>query len=367
MPASQPAAVPAKASNLKLEMPLSNGTAAVADQRPEDVAAASVKHTQALARPPQQPTGEAAADSAAEPAPVTLGKGAPLASQVAPLRQSSRKRAAPWAVPIQLAASSISAAPGRSELRSPEAGAKSGGKSPAAELHKRQRPGEGPEGPGSAECTNSTQGPSSRKRKATESSPHGSPGDSDTQPGSPPGSGRKKAKRRGASEEEAPWHTPTRRGSRQAVRVAISTASSSDSEQPASGRQGARRGSRQLPSSSAVRPAAELEPTPAATRQPGGKPGKTQPSSAERRAALERGPAPAAAPTAAPEKDGSKSSKPPTSGAHRPALKHKPAAPAAAMAQEEVIDVTMSDEEDQDSVQQGSEEDSGSEGGQEAL
>ena len=370
MPASQQAALPAKAGKPKLEVPLSNGTAAVAAQRHEDAAAASVKHTQALARPLQQPTAEPAADPAAEPAAATLGEDAPLAAQTAPLRQVTRKRAAPSAVPIQLASSSEAAAPGRSELQSPEAGAKSGGKAPAAKLHKRQRPGEGPERLGSAEHTNSTQGPSSRKRKAKESSPHASSGDSDTQPG-PPGSGHKKAKRRGASEKEAPVHTPSRTGRRQAVRVAAPTASGSESEQPASGRQGARQSSRRPPSRSAARPALGHVPAPVATRQPGDKPGKAQPSIAERRAALGHSPAPAALPAAAPaaaaEKYGSKQSKPPTSGARRPALKDEPAALAAAMAQEEVIDMTMSDDEDQDLVQQGSEEDSGSEGGQQAL
>ena len=353
LPASQQAAVPASPEIvICLEMPLSNGAAAVAEQRHNDAAAASAKHIQAPASWVQQPS--------AEPAAVALGKGAPLAAQVTPLRHSSRKRAVPAAVPIQLAASSAAGAPGRSKLQSPEAGAELGSKAPAAERQKRERLSEGPQGPGSTERTNSNQGASSRKRKAEESSPQASPGDSDTQPGSTPGSGRKKAKRRGASEQEAPGHAPTRRGSRQAMRAAVSTASSSDSEQPASDGKGNRRGSRQPPSSPAVRPAVGQEPAPAATRQPGGKPGKTRPPGAERRAPLEHGPA--ATPPAAAKKDGSKQSTAPTSGAHRPALKHEPAAPAAAVAQEEVIDVTMSDEEDQDSVQQGSEEDSGSEG-----
>ena len=373
VPASQQDVVSAKAGNLKPEMPSSNGTAAVADQRHEDAAAASVQHTQALAKPTQQPTAEPAAGPAAEPAAAARGKGAPLAPQTAPLRQSSRKRAALPAMPIQLAASSEAAAAGRFGWQAPEAGAKSGGQSPAAELHKRQRPSKGPEGPGSAERTNSTQGPSNRKRKAEEGRLHASPGDSDAQPRSPPAPGHKKAKGRGASDkQEAPWHASSRRGSRQAMmRAAVSTASSSDSEQPASDGKGNREGSRRPPSSSAVRPAVGREPAPAAAKQPGGKLGKSRPSTAECRAALERGPAsaapPAGAPAAAAEKDGSKQSKAPHSGARRPALKHEPAAPAAAMVQEEVIDVTMSDDEDQDSVQQGSEEDSGSAGGQQAL
>ena len=361
LPAGQQAAVPASPEIVTyLEMPLSNGAAAVAEQRHKDAAAASAKHIQAPASWVQQPTAEPAADPGAEPAAVTLGKGAPLAAQVTPLRHSSRKRAVPAAVPIQLAASSEAGAPGRSKLQSPEAGAELGSKAPAAERQKRERLSEGPHGPGSTERTNSNQGARSRKRKAEESSPQVSPGDSDTQPGSPPGSGRKKAKRRGTCEQEAPGQAPTRRGSRQAMKAAVSTASSSDSEHPALDRKGNRRGSRQPPSSPAVRPAVGHEPAPAAARQPGDKPGKVRPPGAERRAPLEHGPA--ATPPAAAKKDGSKQSMAPTSGAHGPALKHEPAAPAAAVAQQEVIDVTMSDEEDQDLVQQGSEEDSGSEG-----
>lgn len=376
VPASQQAVVPAKAEDLKLETPLSNGTAAVADQRLDEAVAASVKHTQALPKPAQLPTADPAADPAvnpaAEPAAATLGQGAPRAAQPSPLRQYTRKRAAPSVAPIQLAARSEAGAPGRSELQSPQAEAKSGGKAPAAELHKRQRPSKEPESPGSAERTNSNQGPGSRKRKAKESSPQASTRDSDSQRGNPPGSGHKKAKRRGPSEQEAPWPASSRKGSRQAVRAAVSAASSSDSEQeaprPASGTKENRQGGRQLPSTSAVRPAVGQEPAPAATGQPVGKQGKSRPSSVERRAALEHGPAPAALPAAAPaaaaEQEDSKQSKAPTSGDRKPALQNEPAAPAAAMAQDAVIDLTKSDEEDQESVPQGSEEDSGSEGGQ---
>ena len=65
VPASQQAVVPAKAEDLKLETPLSNGTAAVADQRLDEAVAASVKHTQALPKPAQLPTADPAAGSAA--------------------------------------------------------------------------------------------------------------------------------------------------------------------------------------------------------------------------------------------------------------------------------------------------------------